>query len=147
MITLVVEGARPITFPLSDSDSEIMVGSLPENSIYLPYKGISRRHFSLFKKKNSWWIRDLGSKNGISINGHPVIESEINHGDMIHAGTLQIRVESSDDEIQAIASFSEELPGESQETDRVGVVRVKDADPIYLFPNLVFPEDLIPCKS
>lgn len=147
MITLVVEGARPITFPLTDSDSEIVVGSLPESSIYLPYKGISRRHFSLFKKKNSWWIRDLGSKNGISINGEPVIESAINHGDMIQAGTLQIRVESSDEEIHSIEPFSEEMPEESQETDRVGVVRVKDADPIYSFPNLVFPEDLIPCKS
>jgi transcriptional regulator with PAS, ATPase and Fis domain len=148
MITLVVEGARPITFPLSDSDSEIVAGSLPENSIYLPYKGISRRHFSLFKKKNSWWIRDLGSKNGTAINGKSVIESAIDHGDMIQAGTLQIRVESSDEEIQSIEPVSEEsMPGESQETDRVGVLRVKDADPIYSFPNLVFPEDLIPCKS
>jgi transcriptional regulator with PAS, ATPase and Fis domain len=148
MITLVVEGARPITFPLSDSDSEIVAGSLPENSIYLPYKGISRRHFSLFKKRNSWWIRDLGSKNGTAINGKSVIESAIDHGDMIQAGTLQIRVESSDEEIQSIEPFSEEsMPGESQETDRVGVLRVKDADPIYSFPNLVFPEDLIPCKS
>ncbi len=148
MITLVVEGARPITFPLSDSDSEIVVGSLPENSIYLPYKGISRRHFSLFKKKNSWWIRDLGSKNGTAINGKTVIESAIDHGDMIHAGTLQIRVEFSDEEIQSIEPFSEEsMTDESQETDRVGVLRVKDADPIYSFTNLVFPEDLIPCKS
>lgn len=148
MITLVVEGARPIAFPLSDTHSEIVAGSLPENAIYLPYKGISRRHFSLFKKKNSWWIRDLGSKNGTSINGKTIIESAIGQGDLIQAGTLQIRVETSEDDVHSIEPFSEQsTSSDSQETDRVGVVTVKDADPIYSLPNLVFPEDLIPCKS
>ena len=149
MITLVVDcSSRPIALPLMDTCNEMTAGSLPENAIYLPFKGISRQHFSLFKKNDSWWVRDLGSTNGTALNGKTIIESPIRHGDFIQAGTLRIKVESSDDEIQSIQPIIEmTIPDQSQSTDRVTVIPVRDAEPIYSFSNLVFPEGLIPCKS
>jgi hypothetical protein len=53
VVTLTVESStRPIVFPLMDSISEMIAASLPENAIYLPFKGISRKHFAIVKKKN-----------------------------------------------------------------------------------------------
>jgi hypothetical protein len=50
VITLTVESSiRPIVFPLMETASELIAGSLPENAIYLPFKGISRKHFSVIK--------------------------------------------------------------------------------------------------
>jgi arginine utilization regulatory protein len=149
VITLVVEsGARPIAFPLSEALGEIVAGSLPENAIYLPFRGISRRHFSVFKKQDSWYIRDLGSTNGTMVNGKKIIEGPIRIGDLVQAGTAQIRVEASDDSIQAIEILSQyESRQNTQRTDKVGTVPLKNATPIYSFPKLVFPEDFIPTTS
>ncbi|HSE42654.1 MAG TPA: sigma 54-interacting transcriptional regulator [Acidobacteriota bacterium] len=149
MITLVVDsGIRPISFPLSESFGEIVAGSIPENAIYLPFKGISRRHFSVFKNKNSWWIRDLGSTNGTIINGKKIIESPLKIGDVVHAGTAQIRVEASDDLIEAIELLSQYEHGQNtQKTDKVGTASAEIGAPIYSFPKLIFPEDFIPTNS
>lgn len=149
MITLTVEsGTRPIVFPLLDSASEMIAGSLPENAIYLPFKGISRKHFAIVKKKNEWWIRDLGSTNGILINGKKVAEAPLKRGDLIQAGTASIRIESTDEEIQAILPVGNSVTkNEAVETDKVGMVPLQPSVPMYSFSKLKFPEDFVPCHS
>ncbi len=37
---------------------------------------VSRKHARLFKQNGNWWVEDLGSKNGVRLNGEK-IESEI----------------------------------------------------------------------
>jgi transcriptional regulator with PAS, ATPase and Fis domain len=146
MFTLAVEGARTITFPLKDTSTEITAGALPDNAIYLPYQGISRRHFALFKKNESWWIRDLGSKNGTLINGKTILESPIINGDLIQAGTLKLRVKSSED-VHSIEPVQTKTPRKDFEgTDSVAISAEADAN-IYALSDLVFPEEVIPCKS
>ncbi len=149
MITLTVEsGTRPIVFPLLDSVSEMIAGSLPENAIYLPFKGISRKHFAIVKKKNDWWIRDLGSTNGILINGKKVAEAPLKRGDLIQAGTASIRIESTDEEIQTIHPAGNSVTkNEGLETDKVGMVPLQPSVPMYSFSKLRFPEDFVPCHS
>ena len=127
--------------------SEMIAGSLPENAIYLPFKGISRKHFSILKKKNEWWIRDLGSTNGILINGKKVSEGPLRRGDLIQAGTAMIRIESTDEEIQSIEPVGNVVTKEEAlETDKVGMVPLHPA-PVYSFSKLKFPEDFVPCHS
>jgi transcriptional regulator with PAS, ATPase and Fis domain len=149
VITLTVESStRPIVFPLLDSASEMIAGSLPENAIYLPFKGISRKHFAIVKKKNDWWIRDLGSTNGILINGKKVAEAPLKRGDLIQAGTASIRIESTDEEFQAIQPVGNSvIKNEGLETDKVGMVPLQPSVPMYSFSKLKFPEDFVPCHS
>ncbi|MCI0445807.1 sigma 54-interacting transcriptional regulator [bacterium] len=149
MITLTVESStRPIVFPLMDSATEMIAGSLPENAIYLPFKGISRKHFAIVKKKNDWWIRDLGSTNGILINGKKVAEAPLKRGDLIQAGTALIRIESTDEEIQTIEPVGNSVTqNEALETDKVGMVPLQPSVPMYSFSKLKFPEDFVPCHS
>ena len=55
---------------------------------------ISRRHAEIVRVGDVWWIRDLGSKNGTSLNGHPVDPSEGNalgDGAEIQLGDQRIR--------------------------------------------------------
>lgn len=147
-ILTVDSGARPIVFSLNESDSEIIAGSLPENGIYLPFKGISRRHFCMFWKNGEWWIRDLQSTNGILLNGKRVSEAAVRSGDMVQAGTALIRVESGESEIQPIQQASDsEMQNQSEATDKLGMVPLKTTTPVYSFPKLVFPEEFIPCHS
>lgn len=147
MITLVVDSpTRPISFPLTENMEEMIAGSLPDNAIYLPYKGISRRHFSLLQKKGIWWVRDLGSTNGILLNGKTVTEAPLQNGDVLQAGTAQIRVENSE-EMEPIELLSVEASQEALETDKVGMVPLKSATPIYAFPKLVFPEEFLTGSS
>jgi transcriptional regulator with PAS, ATPase and Fis domain len=146
MFTLAVEGARTITFPLKDTPAEITGGSLPDNPIYLPYQGISRRHFALFRKNENWWIRDLRSKNGTLINGKTIVESPISHGDLIQAGNLKLRVKSSE-EVHSIEPVQTKAPRrEFEGTDSVAISAEADAN-MYSVTDLVFPEEVIPCKS
>jgi transcriptional regulator with PAS, ATPase and Fis domain len=131
-----------------ETTTELIAGSLPENEIYLPFKGISRKHFSVIKKKNEWWIKDLGSTNGILINGKKVTEAPLRRGDQIQAGTAMIRIDLTDDEIQTIQPAGNAEPkNESLETDKVGMVPLQSQVPVYSFSKLRFPEDFIPCNS
>jgi len=131
-----------------ETATEMIAGSLPENEIYLPFKGISRKHFSVIKKKNEWWIKDLGSTNGILINGKKVTEAPLHRGDQIQAGTAMIRIDLTDDEIQTIQPPGNAEPkNEALETDKVGMVPLQSQVPVYSFSKLRFPEDFIPCNS
>lgn len=149
MITLVVSCmGRTLSFPLRDDMQEIKAGSLPDNTIYLPFKGISRRHFLVRKSGKGWLIEDLGSRNGVSVNGKKITQSRIKAGDEIRAGIIQIKVESSaaDMEPLPIAPVRTASAGDS-ETDRVGHLPIAEEDYLFSFPNLIFPKGMIVGKS
>src|SRR5262245_41710572 len=83
---------REISFPLGDDSREFTAGSLPENRIYLPYRGISRHHFTVIRDGNSWLLRDEGSTNGTQLNGKKVQTASLASGDVIQAGMIEIQV-------------------------------------------------------
>src|SRR3990172_2755147 len=96
MLTLVADCfGRTVTFPLREDLQEIRAGSLPDNTIYLPYKGVSRNHFLLIRKGNRWLLQDLESKNGTLLNEQKVTESFIKAGDTIQAGIIRLTVRPS----------------------------------------------------
>ncbi|MCI0606314.1 FHA domain-containing protein, partial [bacterium] len=48
---------------------------------------LSRKHCSFEKQQDSYIVRDLQSRNGVFVNGIPVHERALNHGDRIEIGT------------------------------------------------------------
>lgn len=148
MIQLVaICNERRIPFPLSDDVPEITAGSLPDNAIYLPYKGISRRHFSLTRSEEGWLLRDLKSTNGTMLNGKTVDSALLKPGDIIETGGLTIRVESSNEEIQKIDFHAGEKIASIPKTDRLGQVQVGSEVVPFSFPELVLPPGMILGKS
>jgi transcriptional regulator with GAF, ATPase, and Fis domain len=99
-------------------DQPIILGRERTNEVYISDLLLSRRHCSIEKNKNYFLIRDLQSRNGVFVNGVPVRERTLNHGDRIEIGTStflfltheeQSRFDDSsvlDDSLQAESTLS-----------------------------------------
>lgn len=73
------EGAQsPEFWPLLSRSKEdsVYVGRDPSNDVHIPDATASRKHmaFRFDNEKNVWTIEDLGSKNGVFLDGNLVIE-------------------------------------------------------------------------
>jgi DNA-binding NtrC family response regulator len=55
-------------------------------TLSVPDHGISRKHLVVRRKPDGWEVTDVGSKNGIVVNGEPVESTSLADGDMIEAG-------------------------------------------------------------
>ena len=66
-----------------------------EGDVLLRDPSVSARHFQVDVVGNEYFVRDLGSRNGTLLNGHPVRYSEILPGDELRVGesTLVFRLE------------------------------------------------------
>lgn len=138
---------RKIHFSLPDDGTEITAGSLPENIVYLPYKGISRRHFSLTKENGKWILHDLGSTNGTLLNGNSIDSSVVKPGDVIEAGAITIHVERAAQDLETIGFSENKTKMDSFETDRLGLVDIGVQEIPFSFPKLRLPSEMILGKS
>ena len=71
-------------FPIDGS--EWVVGRDPANRLSIPDRLMSRRHCTVMFANGRYHLRDLGSSNGTFVNGIPVGERVLEHGDRIRAG-------------------------------------------------------------
>ncbi len=65
-----------------------------------PDDGTSRRHAHLFRQGRSVRIRDLGSKNGLFINGRRCREGLLVGGDMVLIGQTVLKVLASAQDLE-----------------------------------------------
>jgi len=78
-------------FPVSSRD--LVLGSMPECDIYLPYTGVGRRHARILREDGGLRIQDLGSRRGVIVNGERVQEARLEVLDEIRLGTITLLVE------------------------------------------------------
>jgi len=76
-------------------DYPISIGRLPECDIPLSDANASRRHAEIRRDGADVYIVDLDSTNGTRVNGTPVREHRLAHGDVITVGITTFRFESS----------------------------------------------------
>jgi len=69
------------------------LGRALENDIVLIDIASSRRHLELKRHAQGFSLRDLGSANGVSINGQRVLDDELYDGDVIEVGETRLRFE------------------------------------------------------
>jgi hypothetical protein len=69
----------------------VTVGRAPDNDIVVSDPATSGRHGRIEVRGGAFWISDLGSTNGTLVNGEPVIEKQLGHGDLIAIGQNTIR--------------------------------------------------------
>jgi len=88
-----VEAKTPKGVKRLELDAEqITVGRLPENTVHVDDdERLSRRHCVLEYAEDGWRIRDLGSRNGTKLNGQRVAESVLANGDVVTAGSVELR--------------------------------------------------------
>jgi len=68
------------------------VGRLPDCDITLNDPQVSRRHCELLATTEALKIRDLGSGNGVHVNGKRVVEAAIAADDDIKIGSWKLSV-------------------------------------------------------
>jgi len=80
-------------------------------------RAISRAHCRLEYRDGSWRVVDLGSKNGVFVNGQKVEDQELHHLDEIGIGqTLVLFSESGPSEEDGMREQREEGPAVSDDT-------------------------------
>ncbi len=67
----------------------LLFGRHEECDIQLHSKKVSRLHCILVQVNEQLFVRDLGSTNGVRINGERVTEGKLSPGDEVHIGTFK----------------------------------------------------------
>jgi predicted component of type VI protein secretion system len=70
----------------------LLLGRHPECDIQIESRKISRRHCCIAQVSDYLVVRDLGSTNGVRINGVRVLEGRLGQGDELTIGTLRYQV-------------------------------------------------------
>lgn len=68
---------------LSDRTS---IGRSADNTIRIDHEGTSRAHALIQRREGIWTLTDLGSNNGTTVNGLPVVRQDLKAGDVISFG-------------------------------------------------------------
>lgn len=69
--------------------SPTRLGRLPDNDIVIGDNRVSRHHAEVLESGNRWLVRDMGSKNGTTVNGRIVKEAALKPGDVISLGGVE----------------------------------------------------------
>ncbi|HEV2720866.1 MAG TPA: adenylate/guanylate cyclase domain-containing protein [Thermoanaerobaculia bacterium] len=77
---------------VTDLKSELTVGRTEGNDLVLNHPSVSRRHARFDPRDDHWWIIDLKSTNGVKVNGNLVAEAQVNPGDKILIGSVQLEL-------------------------------------------------------
>jgi hypothetical protein len=85
---LVGEGRRNVL-----GGSRVVVGRSREADIVLADPNVSRRHAELRRDEGGWHVVDLGSTNGIKVNGRRVDQAGLSPGDQITIGVTDLTFE------------------------------------------------------
>jgi hypothetical protein len=91
-------------FEFQISSKQVRIGRHPENDLVLPDSSVSRKHALCIINQDSILVRDLGSMNGIKVDGQAVTQGLAKNGQIITVGEVNCEVSIS--LIQAAATIS-----------------------------------------
>jgi transcriptional regulator with GAF, ATPase, and Fis domain len=72
---------------LSLSEGEVSIGRASNNQVCVIDGALSRQHCLLIRTATEIRIKDLNSRNGTRVNGIPITEQPLQHGDQISLGS------------------------------------------------------------
>lgn len=84
-LLLVLKGPDPQRVLWLSGDG-LTVGRSPENELCLADSGVSREHLRILRRSEGWMVQDLGSRNGLLVNGELTRKAELQWGDRVSLG-------------------------------------------------------------
>jgi FhaA, N-terminal domain/FHA domain len=72
----------------------VVLGRSRECDVTLDDANVSRRHAEIRRENGNWFIVDLGSTNGVEVNGKRVSRTQLEHDDRILLGRTEVTFES-----------------------------------------------------
>jgi hypothetical protein len=85
VVTLSFDGTR-----YEVKQRRVVIGRSRDCEIQLSDTNVSRRHAELRQEGASYWIVDLGSTNGLEVNGKRVKRAKLSDGDRITVGSTEV---------------------------------------------------------
>ena len=76
----------------------LSIGSDPGNDLVIEDSFVSGFHCRIHRKKDAWFVTDLGSTNGTRVNGVEVREARLEPGALLQLGQANLSVKSTADE-------------------------------------------------
>ena len=87
------EGRKTVV-PIVREEMEITIGRQEGNTIRLTERNVSRKHAKLTRKGGSVFVEDVGSYNGIKVNGDKIQgRFQVREGDLIQIGDYDLAVQ------------------------------------------------------
>jgi hypothetical protein len=74
---------------LSLSEEVTTIGSVAGNTVVLADPAVSRKHAAIRKANGLYELADLGSTNGVYVNGHKMPKKTLEPGDIIRVGNTE----------------------------------------------------------
>jgi len=71
------------------ADEVTTIGSVAGNTVVLADPAVSRKHAGIRKVDSNYELADLGSTNGVYVNGHKVPKKTLEPGDIIRVGNTE----------------------------------------------------------
>jgi len=127
------------TFALAEQETS--VGRDLSNTIALNDPSVSRRHCLISKNGNGFHITDLESYNGTFVNGLPVAEQALSHGDHVALGDIRFIFLTHDDAVTTAISL--------QDDDLVSrsTIRLEREQAFYLRPEGALSESSLDSRA
>jgi len=79
------------------AERPVTIGRADDNRLRLLSNDISRHHCEIRLFGDAVTVLDLGSRNGLRINGRPTNQARLTHGDEIEIGKYRLRYLEEDD--------------------------------------------------
>ncbi|MFY9974097.1 MAG: sigma 54-interacting transcriptional regulator [Chromatiaceae bacterium] len=89
--------------------SIVAIGTAPDNDVVLTDRTVSRHHAQLRATPDGLLIRDLGSTNGIYLQGGRVVEAYLQPGDTCFLGDTEIAIKQETEERQYEVGLEDRL--------------------------------------
>ncbi len=74
---------------LALTEAVTTIGSVAGNTVVLADPAVSRKHAGIRKVDGDYELADLGSTNGVYVNGHKVPKKTLEPGDIIRVGNTE----------------------------------------------------------
>jgi pSer/pThr/pTyr-binding forkhead associated (FHA) protein len=91
--TLILSSGNLVLRSVELSKPIMVIGRRPYCDIALDDLTVSGEHASLSLEADRRILRDLRSRNGVFVNGQPINQASLVHGDQIQIGVYQLRFE------------------------------------------------------
>jgi len=124
---------------LEFSVPEISIGRETDNLLELPVDGVSRHHAKLVRDAaKNWSIVDLGSTNGVKVNGSQIhSEQQLQEGDIIAFGEEMMRISGLTDGGNKIVFSELSAEAEPPITPAPAISPAAAAAPTVLLENIL----------
>ena len=78
--------------PIALTKPVLTIGRSPDCDIVVRHKTIAAKHCKLKWRQGSWFVLDLGSKNGVRVDGQSCTEQQIAPGSVIRVGAARFEL-------------------------------------------------------